>query len=211
VVYANPPETETLVWSRYLQPDDWFIEVGASIGVYSIIALEQGAQVTAFEPNQEAAKLFRENMALNGYKADLHEKAVSNRIGTLGMTSDLDVSNHLLVVPDERSREARTVPTVTLDSVIGDRTVAGVKLDAEGAERLILEGAQKALSEQRIRLLQVEWNYTSLRVLGEDRTPIADILRDAGYRLLRPDRHGRLTCPVSDLSPGADVFAEPVR
>lgn len=210
VVYANPPSTELLTWSQHLKTGDWFIDVGASVGVYTIFAIEQGARVTAFEPNLDAAKLFRENMELNGYSPDFHEAAVTNHIGTMGMTFDLDVANHLILSPDERSHDVRQVPTVTLDSVIGDETVAGVKLDTEGTERLVLEGAERALGDRRIGLLQLEWNYASVKVLGEDRTPVARMLRDAGYRLVRPDAKGRLTRAVTDLSvTHEDLFAVP--
>jgi len=211
VVYANPPATELLTWSQHLKAGDWFIDVGASVGVYTIFALEQGAHVTAFEPNTEAAKLFRENMEMNGYSPEFHEAAVSNRMGTMRMTFDLDVANHLVLSPDERSHDVREVPVVTLDSVIGDKTVAGVKLDTEGTERLVLEGAERALTEKRIRLLQLEWNYASVKQLGEDRTPVADMLRDAGYRLVRPNVRGSLSRPVTDLAvTPEDLFAEPV-
>jgi FkbM family methyltransferase len=208
VVYANPPYVEAVAWSRYLKPGDWFIDVGASVGVFSIFALESGARVTAFEPNSDAAELYRENMKLNGYSPELHESAVSNKNGTLGMTFDLDVANHVVFEPDQRSSDVREVPTVTLDSVIGDATVAGLKLDTEGAERLVLEGAERALAEGRIKLIQLEWNYASIKQLGEDRTPVAKMLNKYGYRLVRPKRDGSLERPVIDLAvTSEDVFA----
>jgi hypothetical protein len=56
----------------------------------------------------------------------------------------------------------------------------------------------------------LEWNYASVKVLGEDRTPVARMLRDAGYRLVRPDAKGRLTRAVTDLSvTHEDLFAVP--
>ncbi len=178
--------------------------------MYTIFATEQGARVTAFEPNLNAARLFEENMNLNGYAPEFHRAAVSNRIGTMQMTFDLDVANHLVLTPDERSSDVREVPVVTLDSVIGDKTVAGVKLDTEGTERLVLEGGVRALTEKRIRLLQLEWNYASVKVLGEDRAPVAEMLRDAGYRLVQPDARGRLSRPVTDIAvTHEDLFAIP--
>lgn len=208
VVYANPPCVEVLTWSDHLNPGDWFIDVGAAVGVYTIFALERGARVTAFEPNSDAARLFRQNMALNGYEPEFHEAAVSNRSGTMNMTFDLDVANHLLFTSDDRSSDVRQVDVTTLDEVIGDKTVAGVKLDTEGTERLVLEGARQALSDKRIRLLQLEWNFVSVKVLGEDRTPVAEILHDYGYELFRPTQNGKLERAVTDPSVlGEDVFA----
>lgn len=207
VVYANPPSTELLVWQRYLNPGDWFLDVGASVGVYTIFAIEQGADVVAFEPNSDAARIFRENMRLNRYEPDFHEVAVADREGSMTMTFDLDVANHLMFQADERTSDVRIVQSTTLDQVIGEREVAGVKIDTEGSERLVLEGAARALADRRIKLLQLEWNYASMKVLGETREPVAAALASAGYRLMRPNAEGELVRPVRNLRFGKDVFA----
>jgi Methyltransferase FkbM domain len=60
-------------------------------------------------------------------------------------------------------------PVVTIDSVIGDRVVAGMKVDTEGFELKVLRGCARALAEQRIRLIQLEWNAMSQFVAGTDR------------------------------------------
>ena len=50
--YRNPPNVpEMYVWKRYLRPGDLFIDVGANIGIYTIFALDLGAQVIACEPD----------------------------------------------------------------------------------------------------------------------------------------------------------------
>ncbi len=207
VVYANPPSEELMVWQRNLRTGDCFIDIGAAVGVYSIFALEQGAKVIAFEPNDRAADIYEENMRLNGYSPDFRREAVSNEEGTSEMTFDLDVANHLVYSLDERTKDVRTVRTTTLDEVIGDAKDVCVKLDTEGMERLVLEGAERALAEQRIRLMQLEWNYASMKVLGETRELLAKLLLDAGYVLMRPNGEGDLTRPVKSFGYGPDVFA----
>ncbi len=146
-------------------------------------------------------------MRLNGYSPDFRREAVSNQEGTSEMTFDLDVANHLVYSLDERTKDVRTVRTTTLDEVIGDAKDVCVKLDTEGMERLVLEGAERALAEQRIRLMQLEWNYASMKVLGETRELLAKLLLDAGYVLMRPNGAGDLTRPVKSFEYGADVFA----
>jgi hypothetical protein len=99
---------------------------------------------------------------------------------------------------------------VTLDSLIGDRHVAGLKLDVEGFELIVLEGASEALSEHRIALVQLEWNDTSMDALGIDRQPVAELLARYGYGLLAPNADGNLV-PVSTRT-GDDLqnlFAAP--
>jgi hypothetical protein len=125
-------------------------------------------------------------------------------------TKDLDTLNRLVVGDSIGVSEAvHAVPVETLDAVVGERSVAGLKVDVEGAERLVLEGARRALAEHRISLLQLEWNSASLSVLGEDRSPVAELLTSSGYRLYRANLDGTLS-PVGDRPTyGADVFARP--
>jgi hypothetical protein len=97
---------------------------------------------------------------------------------------------------------------VTIDSVIGDRAVAGMKVDVEGSEIEVLRGCERALSEHRIGLIQLEWNTASLAAVGTDRLPVAEHLAKHGYSLYRPDPDGVLV-PIRNIRFGADVFASP--
>jgi hypothetical protein len=83
-----------------------------------------------------------------------------------------------------------------------------MKIDVEGFEIEVLRGCMRALSDQRIRLVQVEWNDQSREGVETDRQPIADLLAECGYALYRPDEHGTLI-PVSNPGFGPDVFAQP--
>ena len=74
--------------------------------------------------------------------------------------------------------------------------------------RSTCSGAAPALSDRRIGLIQLEWNAMSQLALGTDRRPVADLLAQHGYQLVRPDPQGRLV-PVTDPRFGADVFARP--
>ena len=76
VVYANPPDhPEMLVWRRFLQPRDLFIDVGANAGSYTIWAAELGADVIALEPAADTFALLLENIALNGYRVETIQAA----------------------------------------------------------------------------------------------------------------------------------------
>jgi hypothetical protein len=83
-----------------------------------------------------------------------------------------------------------------------------MKVDVEGFEIEVLRGCERALSEHRIRLIQLEWNSSSTVAVGADRRAVADLLTGHGYTLCRPDREGTLM-PLNDISFGPDVFARP--
>jgi hypothetical protein len=143
-----------------------------------------------------------ENVALNGYPVKPIEAAAGSACGTTRFTTGRDCVNRL---DPEGSVETKMV---TIDSVIKDRTVAGMKVDVEGFEIEVLRGCERALSEHRIGLIQLEWNSASTAAVGLDRRPVAELLGRYGYSLSRPDREGMLVS-LSDISFGPDVFARP--
>ncbi len=199
-LYANPPDIEMLVWRRALRDGGLFIDVGANVGTYTIWAVEQGAEVIALEPADDTFAMLRANLGLNGYQVTLVKAAAGDHCGTARFSSGMDSSNTLdLSGPVE-------VRLVTVDSLIGDRYVSGMKVDVEGFEIDVLRGCARALAERRIGLIQLEWNDMSLSTVGTDRRPVADLLAGYGYRLYRPDLAGRLV-PLTDPGFGADVFA----
>jgi FkbM family methyltransferase len=199
-IYANPPDwPEMLVWRDRLEPGDLFIDVGANVGMYSLWAAELGAEVIAIEPGPRTAERLRANVALNDYAIEVIEAAATDTPGTVSFDPDGDAVAHLF--------GRLEVEATTLDIVAGDRVVAGVKIDVEGAERLVLTGASKLLTDRRLKCIQIEWNAASEHLLGEGRDPTAELLRSFGYSLFRPSSDG--TLEPTDSRPGADVFAMP--
>jgi FkbM family methyltransferase len=203
VLYANPPDVpEMRVWRRALRADSLFIDVGANVGTYTIWAAELGAEVISLEPAADTFALLLENVALNGYQVTTLQAAAGDRCGTARFTEGRDAGNRL-----DPAGPAET-NMITIDSLIGARRVAGMKVDVEGFEIDVLRGAEAALAEHRIGLIQLEWNAASELALGTDRRPVAELLARHGYELYRPDLEGRLW-PASDPGFGADVFACP--
>jgi FkbM family methyltransferase len=203
VVYANPPDyPEMSVWRRVLRPGDLFIDVGANIGSYAIWAAELGADVIAIEPAEDTFGLLQENLMLNGYAVTAVKAAVGSACGSVRFTEGRDTVNRM---DPEGSVETTAV---TIDSLIGDRQVAGMKVDVEGFEFEVLRGCERALSEHRIQLIQLEWNTASLAAADTDRSPVAIHLAAYGYSLYRPDPDGVLL-PIEHPNFGADVFARP--
>ncbi len=198
-----PDFAEMRTWQRHLGPGDLFVDVGASVGLYSIIAAEQGAELICLEPLPRAREQLVENLALNGYDAEVVPKAVADQPGTMNLGGVDAQRVHL-----SSDGDGITVDVDTLDSVIGERRVSGLKIDVEGAERRVLLGAHRLLTDQRVDLIQLEWNDMAQVNFGEDREPVAALLEAAGYEITRPDENGDLTV-VTDTGPGADVFARP--
>jgi FkbM family methyltransferase len=203
VMYANPPDRpEMLAWRQALRDGGLFIDVGANVGTYTIWAAELGAEVIALEPAADTFGLLTENVALNGYRVQAVQAAAGAQCGTARFTSGRDAGNCL---DPDGPVETRLV---TIDSLIGGRRAAGMKIDVEGFEIEVLRGCARALAEHRIGLIQLEWNAASEQALGTDRRPVAELLARHGYQLYRPGPDGLLE-PAGDLGFGADIFARP--
>lgn len=204
-LYANPPDwNEMWAWRRLLRRGNLFIDVGANVGAYSLWVAQTGVRTIAVEPSPTAAARLRANVGLNQFPIAIQQCALAEQSGHGWLTRDLGPTNHLLVGPDQGGDH---IPVRTLDELLGDGYASGVKIDVEGAERLVLAGATRALRERRIGVIQLEWNAMSQRLLGEDRTSVADLLSGYGYRFARPDADGVLHPAVPEPMSGRDLFA----
>lgn len=204
--YAPLPDwNEMTAWLRHLKPGDRFIDVGANVGLYSLLAAEAGCSVTALEPFPDSREQLEQNNALNGYGIEIPEVALADRAGTMLLAGQDALRQHLVVGGTD---QGLAVAVQTLDEVLGDGSAAGVKIDVEGAERLVLEGGRRALSQRRIALLQLEWNNAAERNFGESRTGLVALLEASGYELCRPNEDGTLL-PAESTDEGADMFARP--
>jgi FkbM family methyltransferase len=140
-----------------LRPDDGFVDVGANIGVYSVVAAVRGARVLAFEPNQNARTMLSANLALNHIedRVQILPFALADFSGTARFTTDLESSNHL-----ETASEAKgeVVEVRQLDGLVEPGTpVTLIKIDAEGFDEAVLRGAQGTLERDRPVVIVETW------------------------------------------------------
>ena len=144
-------------------------DVGANGGIYSLAALaaEPTASVHAFEPTPEIAERLRQTAQLNRLATlRVHQTAVSDQDGTaLLRRCGADVGGNEgmnYVVADPGGAEGERVPTVRLDTVCrqlrADR-IDLLKLDVQGAEAAVLEGAQDLLAAGRVGWVFMELNW----------------------------------------------------
>jgi FkbM family methyltransferase len=164
---------------RSLQAGDLFVDCGANVGFFSLLAATRGAEVIAFEPNPACHSKIMENSKLNGTNIDARMLALSNRKGAADLhieRSDNVGGGTLRSV----SGEALGIFLDTLDSQLNGRVPTLVKIDVEGAEIELLEGARHMLESGPRIVLEV--SEFSLTQLGGSKDRLFELMSDYGYQ-----------------------------
>jgi FkbM family methyltransferase len=194
----NPAEMDFI--TAYLRPGDGFLDVGANIGTYALLArsvVGPDGWVDGFEPHPVAAERFRENVDRNGLtNVTVHQAAVGQTPGQVAFVAGDDVSNRVASSFDAGKRTV-DVEVVTLDQELGDRTYAMGKLDVEGFETAALRGARGHLVAGDPPVWQLEMLDHQLRKAGTSRAELVGLLGEHGYRLAEVDRRAGGSGPPS--------------
>jgi FkbM family methyltransferase len=152
---------ESLFVLDFLKPDDLFVDVGANIGFYTIIAAARGARAIAFEPIERARLAIAESARINGLgdRIRLFGRALSDRCGTSFFTVGNDNTNSLT----GSATGAIEVEVSTLDREL-DAAPALIKIDAEGFDLTVLRGAAERVLPVDKPAIIVELDGGSLEI-----------------------------------------------
>jgi FkbM family methyltransferase len=153
---AKRSEPELAILRDIVPAGSTAVDVGANRGYYSYALSQIASYVEAFEPNPELARFAAAKLGAN---VQVHQVALSNRegAGTLYVPqTEQGIALHLLanlgqVHPSHHADEIE-VRLATLDSY-GFDDVGFIKIDAEGSEMDIIEGARETISRHRPTLL----------------------------------------------------------
>jgi FkbM family methyltransferase len=184
VIYCNesPDYHEMHFMRRYLRAGDAVLDVGANIGVYSLLAAScvgASGQVLAFEPGPEARRRLLENIELNALRnVHVHACALGDREGTVEFLDRCDTTNRIRTEEDA-GKSTVTVPVVRLDDLV-DISCALGKMDIEGAEPLALCGAERLLAGANPPVWLIELNG-SLHAFGHTEEGFVLWLANRGY------------------------------
>jgi FkbM family methyltransferase len=153
-LYGTVEISETRLVQALLQPGMTFIDVGANIGYYSLIAAKlvgaMGA-VHCFEPNSDIRNTLETHVLLNGFEnVTISGEALTDVTGTVRFYKSIVSENNGIssIMPGSGLGEAESVPAVTLDDLAArlGRRIDLVKIDVEGAESQVFTGGRSLLS-----------------------------------------------------------------
>jgi len=189
-------EPDTIRWIESFGSEDVFWDIGANVGVFSMYAAKRrGVRVLAFEPSASNYMVLCRNIQLNALGdrvlAFCIALAGDTRLGALNLGSnDIGGAVNQFGQHGEWSRYLSSATGAAVQGMIGysiDEFISRfdppfpthVKIDVDGLEWAILQGAKNTLHDPRLRSIMTELNTTD--TVEFDR--VAAWLSAAGFEL----------------------------
>lgn len=188
-MYVRWPDRPEVEWLRgNLHHGEMVLDIGANIGLWSLLLADVVGpeNVIAFEPGRVAYLRLKENFQLNGIS---ERQAMNVALGKVRGNIEFpdpdvpDTSISLLGI-NQKQRSIQ-VPQIPLDSLAPSfrgKKIGLIKIDVEGVEAEVLEGASEILRKIRTRI-----------ILFESFTPdhfqrCEEVLKRSGYALMGNQR-----------------------
>lgn len=182
-----------------LRPTDTFVDIGANIGSYSILASGHvGAFSIAVEPLPATFARLRANARFNNLDdlVSLHNVGIGLSESTLRFTSTLDTVNHVATELD-KGLEYIDVPVVRLDDLTRQQNPICIKIDVEGFEKNVIDGGVATMSKNSLRAVLMELNGSGARYGFHD-DDIHNTMLTYGFEPFTYDPFKRQLYPLSN-------------
>lgn len=186
--YTNFEPVTTSVILRYLsRRGGVFVDVGANIGWFTVIAaqaLKDSGMVYSIEANPAILPALYEN--ISGFQnTRVIEMAAGNRTGSTEfyMTSDF-VNSGIYADPfNQDSGELTEVKIDLLDNIVPNHDqVSVVKIDVQGDDLNVIEGAKSILSNSNLTMI-CEWAPAWMKNAGRDPGMLPLYLKELGFQV----------------------------
>jgi FkbM family methyltransferase len=181
---------DMMVPLHFLRRDDLFLDVGANVGTYTVLASGVcRAKTYTFEPDPETQRKLKRNIAINQLEEQvrMYDCALGAARGVAAFTIGLDTNNRLATANDVTTRNVRME---TLDDTVSDSEPAMMKIDVEGAGLEVLCGAERVLAKPSLKLIELEYpSPECIRILSRHGFEFA--WYDPFHRALSQDSAGR--------------------
>lgn len=167
------------------------LDIGANVGNHSLFFAEMFRRVYAFEPNPHVFELLKINgsFACRKGNVECRNLGLSNVDARLSLRVDRSNFGGGSVVADPAVARADDVGIEVrrLDSLeeLKDEDIAFVKIDVEGHELQVLEGARETLARKR-PIVSFEQHASEI---VDGSSPAIDLLRSMNYRFATIERN----------------------
>ncbi len=212
-IYTGLQEFQDMAFLLHVsRPEDLFIDVGANVGSYTMLAgAVVGTRGYAFEPVPSTYNRLVDNVRLNRMddRITCLNIGLSQKPGQINFTSRSDTTNHVLA-SDEPTDDSICVEVSTLDTVLEQDSILDqdsppllIKIDVEGYETPVLEGATKTLSHPALHSVILELNGSGSRY-GFDESKTLQMMQDLGFETCSYDPMTRVLTQIEGTNPNSD-------
>ncbi len=193
--YYEPEISQLLL--RVLRDGDTAIDVGANVGFFTILAASlvgPSGRVVSFEPDPANRARLNNTYAINGYQhCTLVENPVSDKPGPVEFFINSDDSGGNALwdpaqfpgnVKSQAQKKVMQVQATTLDDEIARLKLATpklIKVDTEGADQRVLEGARKLLSKAAVPFVVSELHEFGLAKMNCTQESFRGYMEGLGY------------------------------
>lgn len=200
-------EDETKLFKRVVEPDMTFVDVGAYVGYFTLLAsslIGPAGKVYAFEPDTDAFEFLRANLQAN---ACTNVVAVNKGVWETSASANLvrdPYGPESFVSLDEATGRSNPIGLISLDSFFesaGWPRVDLVKMNIEGSELWALRGMRSVCKRNPAIQLAMEFNPTAMIRSGVSRHDLATILAELGFRRARVVERNLTSLPSGELLP----------
>jgi FkbM family methyltransferase len=183
---------ETTVTKKFLDKNTIFIDIGANIGYYSLLAGSISKKVLSFEPEKKNFQILSENISVNSfYNITPYNYAITNNIGTSNfyLNTKGNAGDHRFFSDDllqtNEERVCVQVNCITLDEFCSKNFIEPniIKMDIQGSEMLALQGMKKILNESKDLVLFTEFWPQGMIATGESPEEFLTKLLDHGFSI----------------------------
>jgi FkbM family methyltransferase len=203
---CHEPGLTKLLLTRFAgTAESRFIDVGANIGYFSCLMSKLAGptgKVLAIEPEPNNLKLLENNVRINNLtNVEIHACAsgASERSAKLGLYKSINRGRHSMADLDMKSVievPIRKLDDLTKQSADGTNSWSLVKIDVEGYEAFVIEGAKETLS--RTEILVIEYSPQLLRKAGVDPASLFDTLSNNFSRIFRIENANLVEVTAAD-------------
>lgn len=202
IAFTGFYELEETRMMTALAPDcRLLVDVGANYGYYTCLwaGLRPDNEVIAIEPSPGCAAGLRENIARNSLvgRVTVLECAAGDETGKMAFDAGRDGQTGWGGLVKDGPGGAMTdmieVRVRKLDEIMADAghdMIDVLKIDTEGADALVIAGAERLFKERKVRHIFFEENVVRMEALGLARGAAQGMLKAFGYRVREIGRSG---------------------
>jgi len=209
---------EMFVMAKLIASGMCVVDVGANAGIFTLMSARlvgDGGTVHAFEPSPRDRERLLVNVAINGLaNVHVHAEALGREPGkaTLEVAGPEHPGHNTIggfAYPADSRAYSLEVDVTSLDDFARGLTRLDLlKIDVEGSETAVLQGARESLKRFR-PIIVVEAYDPSLRQLGTSAAELLQLLRDSGYELRVFGPSGSSEPLVGDELTGVNLLCLP--